>query len=101
MARPAAASSPEAKCGRRRDISHPSLLRTVPRLRRPRRDDGKWSRTYLFSLSTVNGVPHPIGRGRHFELVVTDRIRDGVDHGGRSADRAGLAAAFDAERIAR
>ena len=34
-------------------------------------------------------------------LVVADRVRDGVDHGGRCADRAGLAAALDAERIAR
>ena len=52
-------------------------------------------------LLAVNGVPDPVGRRRHFQLVVADRVGDGVDHGGGRADRAGLAAALDAERIAR
>ena len=55
----------------------------------------------LVSLSAVNGVPHAIGCRRHLKLVVADRVGDGVDDGGRCADRAGLAAALDAERIAR
>jgi hypothetical protein len=53
------------------------------------------------SLLTVNRMPDAVGRRGHFELVVADRVRDGVDDRGRCADRAGFAAALDAERIAR
>ena len=42
-----------------------------------------------------------VRRGRHGELFGADRIGDGVDDGGRRGDGAGLAAAFDAERIGR
>src|SRR5207249_5771296 len=56
---------------------------------------------HVASSSTVNRVPDAIRRRRHFQLVVADGIRDGVDDGGRGADRAGLAAALDAERVAR
>src|SRR5664279_2077705 len=73
----------------------------MPRLRRPRKGDDRWSRTWWYSLSAVNGVPDAVGRRRHFKLVVADRIGDGVDDGGGCADRAGLAATLDAERIAR
>src|SRR6185436_7120597 len=66
-------------------------------------EEGRWYVvSYMaLSLSTVNGVPDAIGRRRHFEFVVADRIRDRVDHGSRCADRAGLATTLDAEPIAR
>src|SRR5882757_3536553 len=120
MARPAAASSRESVCARRRGISTPNPCRKAPRLRQRRKGDGKWSRTWLspifcFARSpvakpgptfagcalTVKCVPDAARRRGHFEFVVADRIRDRVDHGGGGADRAGLAAALDAERIAR
>src|SRR6202047_5419025 len=55
----------------------------------------------LLLCAAVDGVPHPIGCRRHLELVVADRVRDGVDDGGGCADRAGFAATLDAKRIAR
>src|SRR5260370_40051899 len=48
----------------------------------------------------VNGVPDTVGRRRHFQPVVADRVRDGVDDGGGRADRARLAASLDAQWIA-
>src|SRR2546429_1712795 len=61
----------------------------------------KKKHTWFISLLTVDRMPDAIGRRRHFEFVVADRIGDRVDHRSRCADRAGLAAALDAERIAR
>src|SRR5579862_8308373 len=104
MARPAAASSPEARYGRRRDILNRRPWRTRRQLPRRWRGDDRLSGTWLYSLyslSTVNGVPHPVGCCRHFQLVVADRIGDGVDDGGGCADCAGLAATLDAQGIAR
>ena len=46
-------------------------------------------------------MPDAVGRCRHFQFVVADGVGDGVDDGRGCADRAGLAAALDAERIAR
>src|SRR6267378_4589954 len=94
-------SSPGSAYDRPRGTLTLNPLRTWPRLRRPRRDDDRLSRTYCYSLSTVNGVPDAIGRRRHFKFVVANRISDRVDHGRRRADGAGLAATLDAERIAR
>src|ERR1700736_6085572 len=54
----------------------------------------------LLLCAAVDGVPPPVGCRRHLELVVADRVRDGVDDGSGSADCTGLAATLDAERIA-
>src|SRR6516165_7973524 len=67
------------------------------------RDDGMSWNTWFISLLCIamDGVPHPVGCCRHLELVVADRVRDSIDDGRRCADRARLATAFDAQRIAR
>src|SRR6185437_4344982 len=45
-------------------------------------------------------APDALGRGRHFEMRHAERVGDGADDGrGRGRD-AGLAGAFDAERVA-
>src|SRR6185369_2005112 len=49
----------------------------------------------------LQGRPNGLRRGRHGQIFRSDRIGDGVDHGGGRRDRAGLAATLDAERIAR
>src|SRR3982074_1859860 len=52
------------------------------------------------TISTVDSMPDPVGCRRHLQSVVADRIGNGVDHGSRRADRAGLAATLDAQGIA-
>ena len=44
--------------------------------------------------------PHRLRGRRHGEILAADRVGDGVDDRRRRRDRAGLAAALDAERIA-
>src|SRR4029079_4367566 len=74
--------------------------------RRPTADDDIRKRTWgclLFGGHLGGGLlrraPHGERARRHGDLLVAQRIRDGVDDGGGSGDRAGLAAALDAQRV--
>ena len=53
----------------------------------------------------VERLPHPPRRRRHVDVAhagaAVERVDDGVDDRRRRADGAGLAGAFDAERIGR
>src|SRR5205823_11939098 len=49
----------------------------------------------------VHGAPHVLRGGGHGDVFDAEGVGDCVHHGGRRADRAGFAAAFDAERIVR
>ena len=56
-------------------------------------------------MPAVDRLPHPARRRRHVDVahagVAVERVDDGVDDRRRRADGAGLARAFDAERIGR
>ena len=52
----------------------------------------------------LDRAPQAFGRQRHLDMADAERLQrvdDGVGDRRRRADRAGLAAAFDAERIGR
>src|SRR5947208_655909 len=73
--------------------------------------EGRWNvnayiETSLFGrlagrAAALNRRPHRVRGRRHRNLLAADRVRDGVDDGGGRGDRAGFAAALDAERVRR
>src|SRR5688500_11143208 len=77
----------------------------VPSARASFRLDGRWysnaCMAFLLGSFFLKGAPHGLGGGRHGDILDPERIGDRVDHRGRSADRARLAAAFHAERVVR
>src|SRR5918999_2772889 len=62
--------------------------------------EGRWYSNACMAF-LLDGFPNRVRRRGHGHVLHAERVGDGVHHRRGSADRAGLAAAFDAERIVR